>query len=159
MGGDRHHPLVVAVADGLARNGVVALRRDFPDPDPNAAAAEVESASDELRVTHGVDAVVLAGYSWGAAVSALASPTGLVARALVAPPASMLSGQAPDANPLLAMVPEHDQYGSPAAVTAALGRWPSTTIEVVAGIDHFLGGAVPKIAGRVVDWIVTVSLA
>jgi alpha/beta superfamily hydrolase len=53
----------------------------------------------------------------------------------------------------LVLVPEHDQYGGPEAVGAATAGWPATTIEVVADADHFLAGAVDRIAARTVAWL------
>ena len=46
MGGDRHHPLVVALAEGLSAAGVAALRLDLRDPSVPAAA---EALADERR--------------------------------------------------------------------------------------------------------------
>jgi pimeloyl-ACP methyl ester carboxylesterase len=95
---------------------------------------------------------VLVGYSWGSAVSLAARPDRLAARVLVAPPVAFLSATT-DGVPTLALVPEHDQYGGPDAVTGVMGAWPSTTIEVVEGADHFVAGAVARISERVVGWV------
>ena len=153
MGGDRHHPLVVAVADGLAAEGVATLRVDLPDPDVAASATTLESVAADLLDEVGADRVVLVGYSWGAAVTALASPGALVARVLVAPPVSMLEEAVPGGAPTLVLVPAHDQYGPPDDVRRATDEWPSTTMEVVEGTDHFLVGAVAKITDRTVAWV------
>jgi pimeloyl-ACP methyl ester carboxylesterase len=55
--------------------------------------------------------------------------------------------------PTLVLVPAHDQYGPPDAVRAAVGDWPGTTVEVVEGCDHFLAGAVARIADRATTWL------
>ena len=34
-----------------------------------------------------------------------------------------------------------------------MGDWPHTTIETVEGCDHFLAGAVGRIASRAVEWL------
>ncbi|MFZ6002343.1 MAG: alpha/beta fold hydrolase [Actinomycetota bacterium] len=158
MGGDRHHPLVVAMSEGLAATDVAALRVDLRDPDVDAAAAQVEAIAADLLSDTGAGLVVLVGYSWGAAVAAQTSPAGLAARVLVAPPVAMLqpgttstlrSGDIP----ALALVPAHDQYGSPDEVRAVLGDVPNVAIEIVEGSDHFLAGAVTRIADRAVAWI------
>lgn len=154
MGGDRHHPLVVAVAEGLAAAGVGALRLDLPDPDVDAAVPRLERAAVDLRAQLGVDAVHLVGYSWGAAVSARARPDGLTARVLVAPPVGMLPLPADDGVPTLVLVPAHDQFAPPDAVAAAVDGRRSTSMEVVDGCDHFLVGAVARIADRAVGWLV-----
>jgi alpha/beta superfamily hydrolase len=154
MGGDRHHPLVIAEADGLAAAGVAALRVDLTDPDFARSAAELEGIADELRAEVGAERLFLVGYSWGAIVSATAAPAGLAARVLVAPPVSMVDLPTPtDRVPTLALVPAHDQYSGPEAVRAAMARWDNTTIEVVDGIDHFLSGAIARITTRAVTWL------
>ena len=149
MGGDSTHPLVVAIADGLAAKGVAAVRPDLRDPNPQPSAAVLEEVATGLEA----ERVYLVGYSWGSVVSALAKPDGLAARVLVAPPVSMQFPDAGDGTRTLVLVPEHDQYGGPDAVRAALGEWENTTIEVVDGADHFVMGAVDQIATRVVEWL------
>ncbi|HEX4865993.1 MAG TPA: hypothetical protein VFV32_00045 [Acidimicrobiales bacterium] len=154
MGGDRHHPLVTAVATSLANVGIAALRLDLRDPDVDAAASALTAAAVELRAQLDVDRLVLVGYSWGSVVTAEACPDGRVARVLVAPPVTLLGGRLPSGEaPTLVLVPAHDQYGPPDAVEALLGGRPGTEIEVVPGADHFLVGAVARIATRTTEWV------
>lgn len=153
MGGDRHHPLVVAVAERLAAEGVAAARIDLPDPIFAPAVEQLEGAAAGLAAESGVASVVLVGYSWGAVVSSMAAPAGLVARVLVAPPAPMLVRDPIDAIPTLVLVPAHDQFGPPDAVRSAVAAWPAVTVEVVEGCDHFLAGAVARITDRTVTWL------
>jgi alpha/beta superfamily hydrolase len=152
MGGDRHHPLVRAMADALAQAGVAALRLDLRDPAVPAAAEVIATEATDLRAEVGVERVLLVGYSWGSAVVAHAHVDGLAARVLVAPPVTMLDLPT-QPEPALVLVPAHDQYGPPADVRAALAGWPDATIEVVEGCDHFLVGAIGRITTRAVDWL------
>jgi alpha/beta superfamily hydrolase len=152
MGGDRHHPLVVGVAERLAAVGVAAWRVDLTDPNPERAAPELEGVAARLLDELGVDRLLLVGYSWGAGVSARAQSEALVARVLVAPPVSMLQGAPVPAVPTLVLVPAHDQFGPPDGVAEATRPWPDTVVEVVEGTDHFLAGAVDRIAERAVGW-------
>ena len=152
MGGDRHHPLVVALARRLADAGVAALRLDLTDPDVAASAAALEVALTDLAAEQDVETRLLLGYSWGAAVTAAAEVAGLAARVLVAPPVTMLDLD-PRPEPTLVLVPAHDQYGPPDAVVPALDGWPDAAVEVVEGCDHFLAGAVDRIADRAVTWL------
>ncbi|MGV3758867.1 MAG: hypothetical protein ACO1PW_04895, partial [Actinomycetota bacterium] len=142
MGGDRHHPLVVAVCERLAGLGVAALRLDLHNPDPVAEVPHLTAAAVELAEGQGVERIGLVGYSWGSIVTAAASPPGLAARVLVAPPAAMLAiDPREDERPTLVLVPAHDQYGPPDEAVRLLGDHPATTNEVVEGTDHFLAGA------------------
>lgn len=154
MGGDRHHPLVVAVCERLAERGVAALRLDLRNPDPVVEVPHLTAAASELAEGQGVERVGLVGYSWGSIVAAASSPRGLVARVLVAPPAAMLAiDPREDEVPTLVLVPAHDQYGPPDEVERLLGPHPGTTIEVIEGTDHFLAGAVARIADRAATWL------
>ena len=154
MGGDRHHPLVVAVAEGLCAAGVAALRVDLRDPSVATASEALAEIATDLRNEVGVDRLLLVGYSWGSAVVALAAVDDLAARVLVAPPVTTLD-LPPQPEPTLVLVPEHDHYGPPPDVEAALSPWPDATIEIVAGCDHFLAGAISRIADRTIAWLVT----
>jgi pimeloyl-ACP methyl ester carboxylesterase len=152
MGGDRHHPLVVSLAEGLAQAGVAALRVDLVDPSFPTSGAELATIAGELRADLGLDRLLLLGYSWGSIVSALAPVDDVAARVLVAPPVAHV--ELPTrAEPTLVLVPAHDQYGPPDAVRATLSSWPDATVEVVEGCDHFLVGAVARITTRVVEWV------
>lgn len=153
MGGDRDHPLVVAVAEGLAAVGVAALRVDLRDPDVAVSATALEELAKELLTDLGVERLFLVGYSWGSVVAALASPSGLAARVLVAPPVAMFDLRSSDDVPALLLVPAHDQYGGPDAVGEVIEGWTTATMVVVEGADHFLAGAISGIAARAVEWL------
>ena len=153
MGGDRHHPAVVAIAAGLAAAGIAALRVDLRDPNPEPSADALRAVVDELLVEVGTDRLLLAGYSWGSIVASLVSDPRLVKRVLVAPPVSLLVQADGDGTPTLVLVPAHDQFGPPDAVRDALGDRPGTNVEVVEGADHFLAGAVERIAERAVAFL------
>jgi alpha/beta superfamily hydrolase len=155
MGGDRHHPLVASLAQGLAGAGLAALRVDLLDPDIPTSAAALATIAGELRDDLGIDRLLFVGYSWGSVVSALAPVEDVAARVLVAPPVAHV--ELPSrSEPALVLVPAHDQYGPPDAVQAALSSWPAATVEVVDGCDHFLLGAVARITTRAVEWVATV---
>ena len=151
MGGDRHHPLVIAVAEGLAATGIAALRPDLDNPDIAASATALEQVAADLAAEVGTDRLLLIGYSWGSIVASAAAPEGLAARVLVAPPVAMFALSTPTV-PTLVLVPAHDQYGGPDAVHEVMEHHENMTIEVIEGCDHFLAGAVAHIATRAVAW-------
>ena len=140
MGGDSSHPLVVAVASRLVARGAQVTTPDVRDPDVATAAATLESS-------------ILVGYSWGSVVVSHASADGVVARVLVAPPASMAVHVDPTV-PTLVLVPERDQFGGLDATRASFAEHPRATVEVVPGADHMLWGHIDEIADRVVAWLV-----
>jgi pimeloyl-ACP methyl ester carboxylesterase len=154
MGGDRHHPLMLALADELSTAGVATLRLDLRNPSVSAAADVLATEAAELRAQIGVDRLLLVGYSWGAAVVAHTAVEAVAARVLVAPPVTLLDLPS-HPEPTLVLVPAHDQYGPLDEVEAALGGWPDATIEVIDGCDHFLAGAIARITSRTVAWLTT----
>ena len=179
MGGDSSHPFVVEVAARLAALGAQVATPDLRDPDVTASAAALTNLAETTARTDIADTtarthlaepasrtdiaeparaagharVVLVGYSWGSVVASHATPAGLAARVLVAPPASMPLGGHDAAVPTLALVPEHDQCGGPDATQAALAGQVLVAMEVVPGADHFLWGSIEAIAQRSVDWL------
>lgn len=157
MGGDSNHPLVTAVAERLGIAGVATATPDIDDPDFARASSDLAHAAADLVVSSGAERLVLVGYSWGSIVSSLVSTGGLVGRVLVAPPVAMMSLGPDDHLPGLVLVPAHDEYGGPAAVGHAVDGRDGLLVETVEGADHFLVGAVDRVATRVVEW--TTSLA
>lgn len=141
MGGDSSHPFVVAMATLLRSAGRNVLTPDLSDPDVAASVADLERLADTLEG----DRLFLVGYSWGSIVTSHASPARLAARVLVAPPGKMPLGDV-STLPVLALLPENDQYGG-----AELP--PSAVTELVTGADHFLWGHVDAIAQRAADWL------
>ena len=154
MGGDRHHPLTVAIAERLAAAGVAALRIDLTDPDFATSAEALAVVAKDLRAEVGVDRLFLVGYSWGSVVSSFADIDDVAARVLMAPPVAHVELPA-RAEPTLVLVPAHDQYGPPDEVRTAFAAWSDTTVEVVDGCDHFLAGAIGRITDRAVAWLTT----
>ena len=153
MGGDRHHPLVVALAEGLSAAGVAALRLDLRDPSVPGASQALAAEAGALREEVGVDRLLLVGYSWGAAVVARTSAAGTLGAGPrgpaghdAGPPAA--TGACPRA-----------RAGARPVRPAGRGRprhsvgWPDATVEVVDGCDHFLAGAIGRITDRAVDWV------
>ena len=93
---------------------------------------------------------MLAGWSFGADVSATVVDDRLAGWFLIAPPLRVLPADAfvvgPDPRPKHLAVPEHDMFRPPDAARAATADWVNTTVEVVAGADHFLVGRTGKVA-------------
>lgn len=100
--------------------------------------------------------VVLCGWSFGADVSLCVDDERIVGWCPVAPPLAIVpieEMRAPtDPRRKHLMVPEHDQYSPPERSRAVTASWTSTTLEVVPGTDHFLGGALPRVASSVLGF-------
>ena len=50
-------------------------------------------------------------------------------------------------------MPEHDQYDPPDRVRATTASWANTTVAVLPGADHFLGGALQQVGDELVALI------
>lgn len=165
MGGDMHNPVPAGVARGLAGAGVTAVRLSFrgaggsggEHSGGDAERADVVAAIDALAVLEPGVPLVGVGYSFGADVLLGVDDPRLAGVVAVAPPLRVLPAEAlaapRDGRPTLVLSPAHDQFCDPDQAAAAVAAWPSTTVEPVAGCDHFLGGAVQRVVDRVLAFV------
>jgi alpha/beta superfamily hydrolase len=161
-GGSKENPVVAAIADGLVDAGLVTVRFDFRGV--GRSEGEHGGGVDErLDLTAAIDAVapfagdgplVVAGYSFGAAVALSVADPRASGWLLVAPP---LGNPRVSSGPVLAsgdhrrkklLVPEHDQFATPAVVHDVVAGWPAVEGAVAPDADHFLMGR----AAFVRDW-------
>lgn len=165
MGGDMHNPVPAGVARGLAAAGVTAVRLSFRGAGGSGGehgGGEAERADVVATVGALADAVagvplVGVGYSFGADVLLAVDDPRLAGVVAVAPPLRVLPPEvlraARDGRPTLVLSPAHDQFCDPAQAADVTDRWPSTTVEPVAGCDHFLAGGVQRVVDRVVAFV------
>jgi uncharacterized protein len=167
-GGDRRNVVVDALFRVLAAAGVAALRFDFRRTAGRSATGEgVPERADVVAALHrlaievaGAVPVFLVGYSFGADVALSVGDDRHAGWAAVAPPFRFSGPARPgegDARPVLAVVPQHDQYAPPAWVARATAGWPDLTVEPVPMADHFLAGATAHAAQIVTDWVLAQS--
>ncbi|MGF1663188.1 MAG: alpha/beta hydrolase [Kineosporiaceae bacterium] len=168
-GGTFDSPLVVALQRRMADRGVASLRFNFRGTgrstgehgDGLAERADVLGAVACLRDRHPARDVHLVGYSFGGRVvlsvtgPAIASWTAVAAPLLHDPDVTARRSVGADGRRKLLLVPEHDQFCGPDEVRALTADWAGTDIEVVAGVDHYLGDAMASVAARVADSLAT----
>ena len=152
-GGDRHNHVVAALQSAAHTLGCHSVAPDFRGAGGSmgthddgtserldlAAACELASfVSDDVPV-------VLAGYSFGAAVSLNVVHPSVAGWLCLAPPAVMIGADAVAASshlPKRLLLPEHDQFTTTGQLELAVSGWRNTTVTVVGGVDHFfLAGA------------------
>jgi uncharacterized protein len=165
MGGDMHNPVPAGVARGLCSAGIGAVRLSFRGSGGSGgdhAGGDAERLDVVAALSAAVEAVpgvpvVGVGYSFGADVLLAVDDARLAGLVAVAPPLRVLPAEAlrapRDHRPTLVLSPAHDQFCDPAQATAATGGWPATTVEAVAGCDHFLTGGVQRVVDRVVAFV------
>lgn len=156
-GGDMWNPLVDHLFRALPASGIAALRYNFRGTGRSGGSHDNGNA-EQLDAAAAFDAtarlaaerspadepppVVSAGWSFGGDVSlaadhsSLAAWVGIAAPLRIVDPAGMAAPH--DRRPKLLLVPEHDQFRSPAEAAEITEGWTNARIEVIAGGDHFL---------------------
>jgi alpha/beta superfamily hydrolase len=162
-GGSMHTPVPTALFRRAGELGLAAVRFDFRGVGESSGThdggrgerddvrAVVSWLRERLAEQSTADVpVLLAGWSFGADVI-LAVDEDCAGWFAVAAPLAIVSvdemAAAAAAAPKLLVVPEHDQFRSPASAREVTADWQATDIEVVTGADHFLAGALDRVAG------------
>jgi len=165
MGGDMENPVPSGLARGLAAGDVAVVRLNFRGTGRSGGAhgggdaerADVLAALDALAVEVPGVPLVGVGYSFGADVLLAVDDDRLAGVVAVAPPLRVLPVDALRAprvgHPTLVLSPAHDQFCDPAQASSITAGWPATTVEEVAGCDHFLAGGVQRVVDRVVAFV------
>jgi alpha/beta superfamily hydrolase len=164
-GGNMDNPVVQRIVEACAEAEVATLRFNFRGVEGStgshdAGRAEMQdlaAALDHLAGLLRPDATAAAGYSFGAMVTAAvaARRPGLRGIALVAPPlarAAIAAESLRGAPATLVVVGSHDDYCPPAAATALTSALPGAEVRVIAGADHFFGGALGPLGDAVSAW-------
>jgi alpha/beta superfamily hydrolase len=163
-GGDRHNPVVQAVARALAAAGVAVVTFDFRGVGASAGthdegrnerldlAAALETAADAVDDVP----LVAAGYSFGSMVALNVTDARLAGWLALAPPLGRMGGEpaaGADSRPKHLVVAQHDQFCPPAAADAASAGWPGVTRTVVPMADHFLAAGLRVVAMEAVAFV------
>ncbi len=170
-GGDMENPVVVRLAEVAGAAGLAALRFNFRGAGRStgrhdggrAERHDVEAALAHLAALRPAGTpLLLAGYSFGAVVSARVADAGpetpLDGLILVAPPVG-LAGEAPFTDlagtglPLLVVVGTRDEYAPLPAVQQLAGRLPRARLEVIEGASHFFFGKLYPLGEAVRAWL------
>jgi uncharacterized protein len=168
-GGNMDSPVVVAVVQACAAAGLATLRFNFRGVgDSGGAWDEGRGEQDDVRAALAhlrghVSRTALAGYSFGAAMSAAVAGAGerLAGLALVAPPLAMRPWSPPALlaieGPTLLVAGSRDDY-CPVDALTGLGRaLPKAEVRVIEGADHFFFAGLDRLADAVGRWAAALS--
>jgi len=152
-GGDRHNVVVEALFAALPRAGFTTLRFDFRrgDGDGVAERLDVIAALDRLETEAG-GPLLVAGYSFGAAVALGTDDPRIAAIAAIAPPLTMMQVDPPGVTTLV-LTPRHDQFTPPDDAGPIVADWAQAEFDVIESADHFLAGHASAVAARVTEWL------
>ncbi len=160
-GGTFHNPVVVDIAEGLARAGISSVSYNWRGTEGSEGSKtdSLEAAvSDYLAALRTLTAesgrIFAAGYSFGAATALLAARQeprveGVI---MLAPPVGMLNAADLEAvsGQLLVVVGSDDEFAPVDELREKLSVRRDVTLEVVPGADHFFHfGGLSEVAGRV----------
>jgi hypothetical protein len=162
-GGDRHNAVVDRIFRTLAPAGVSVLRFDFrrdSDGDGDGGSGEqqdVLAGVEQLAEHLGPELPLwLVGYSFGADVALSVGDPRVAGWVAVAPPLRFgppARAAAGDRRPVLVVAAEHDQFSPPDRLREVVATWPDAAVTVVPGADHFLAGAVGRVADTIAAWL------
>jgi alpha/beta superfamily hydrolase len=151
FGGDRFNPVIDALFNALVDIGFTTLRFDFRGVNNSSGShdggdserLDIVAAIELLEVIDPDAPIWLVGYSFGAFVSLNVVDPRVAGWVGVAPPLAAMNARCvadTDHRSKLLLVPEHDQYSTPAATADFTASWVSCTQSTVAMADHFLNG-------------------
>ena len=164
-GGDRHSPVVDAVFRRLAAAGVAVMRFDFRGVGDSEGEHD-DGQGERLDVVAALDLaadvvaheslgapLVLVGYSFGGRVVLDVTDERVAGWCAIAGAgrAELLAGA--DHRPKLLLVPAHDQYAAPSVVADLTTDWRNTTRVTIPMADHFLAGALERVADDVLGFV------
>jgi alpha/beta superfamily hydrolase len=163
-GGDMDSPVVERMVEACASRNLATLRFNFRGVgDSTGRHDEGRGEQDDVRASlahleqslGGAARVALAGYSFGAAISAAVAATVAVAGlALVAPPMRVAEIPLPTdiTGPVLVVVGAEDQYCPADALETMRTGMPAATVVVIEGADHFFFGSLAPLGDAVGAW-------
>jgi alpha/beta superfamily hydrolase len=167
-GGDMDNPVVVRLAEVFGELGLATIRFNFRGVGQSTGAHgdgvdeqhDVEAARVHLAsVVSAGSALVLAGYSFGAAVVgdvAVKHPD-LAGVVLVAPPLARVdpkrfAGLAPFGDRLLVIAGSTDEICPLAAVARLRDSTPHAIVEIIEGANHFFFGKLYPLGQAATTW-------
>jgi alpha/beta superfamily hydrolase len=167
-GGDMENPVVVRVAEVFGELGGATLRFNFRGVGRSGGAHEggpgeirdVEAALAHLGAMREGQPLLLAGYSFGATISAQVAvrpEARLAGLLLIAPPLALTGlepflGLAAFGAPTLVVAGSQDAYCPRAELDGLARRLPAADVAVIEGANHFFFGKLFPLGEAVAAW-------
>jgi len=164
-GGEMRNNVIQALFDSLPSIGIGAVRYNFRGVGNSAG----NHGNGELEVLDSQAAFAFAyqlaqsipvfsvGYSFGADVSLAADHKDLAGWVGIASPLALIEPEGMQAGldnrPTLLLVPENDQFRSAEEARTICEPWVATSLEELAGADHFFLGFTQPIVNRTSSFI------
>ncbi len=169
-GGDMFNPLIDHLFAKLPEAGIATLRYNFrgvgqSDGKHGISTDEIATPLPEVldakaafaAVCEVAPRLVSVGWSFGGDVSLATDHPSLAAWVGIAAPLQIVDPGAMPAStserPKLLLVPENDQFCSPDDAQQRSTCWPTCSLEIVVGADHFLMDEMTEVAEKVSAFI------
>lgn len=171
QGGDMRSLVTSELFRSLPAQGIATLRFNFrgvggSTGEHGGGTAEINDVAAAVAVAGhtagdlGVP-LVLSGWSFGADVSLAVVDPAISGWFAVAPPLRILATDAylaaTDRRPKHLAVPEHDEFNPPERCARKIASWDATTLDVIAGADHFLVGRTARLTEDLVGFAASLS--
>ena len=161
-GGDRFNHVVRALQDAAADLGCHSIAIDFRGvgnsggihDNGDAERLDLAAACELADMIEPDCPIIMAGYSFGSVVGLNVSNPFIAAWLAVAPPLPFMTSVPTAANnhrPKFLLVPEHDQFTSPAQLRDAVDSWTNTTVVDLPGVDHFIMADGPRACRQILE--------
>jgi alpha/beta superfamily hydrolase len=162
-GGELSNPVVAAIAEGLTRAGIAALRFNFRGVGGSGGTPSGRAADADADYAAALDALAArraapylgAGYSFGAAAALrVAARDSRIARlVLVAPPLAMIDRAALDAfaGPVTVLVGDEDAYAPLGQLERLVAGRARVALQVLPGEDHFFATGAERLTALVAE--------
>jgi uncharacterized protein len=170
-GGTFDSPVVVALQSALEREDIISICPNFRGAGHSTGTHD-HGTAEQLDLLAALEwiateaphlAVHVAGYSFGGRV-ALGIADGRIASWSTIAPAIVGAADSEqrervgaDPRPKLIVVGDRDEIVPATQLTPLVTHWNATTVDIVAGADHFWVGHVSRVVNRVVDHISAVG--
>jgi alpha/beta superfamily hydrolase len=162
FGGDMHSHVVVALCEVFAEFGATTLRLNFRGAGDSEGShdngrgetADASAACAEIRRLRPGAHLVLAGYSFGALVAAIAARDAGPNALVLVSPAFKLAGATPELDPSLAVLlvtGADDRIAPPDSIAALKGS--GRTVSIAPGVDHGWWPGVDALRDAVRAWL------
>lgn len=148
-GGDRHNHVVHALQSAAEELGCHSIACDFRGvgnsdgihDDGNSERLDLAAACEFAQFAAADLPIVIAGYSFGAAVALNVVHPQVIGWLAVAPPLAMIAHSATSARhhlPKVIIHPEHDQFCPGDALAELVATWDNTEYRTLDAVDHFI---------------------
>jgi alpha/beta superfamily hydrolase len=165
-GGDRFNHVVQAMQRAAADAQCHSIALDFRGvgnsggqfDDGDSERLDLAAACELVDLIEIDCPIIMVGYSFGSAVALNVNNPWIAGWIGIAPPIAMLTStplSAMNTRPKILVVPEHDQYSTPAALREFTSSWTNTSVTELAQVDHAIAVGAQEACSQALEKILS----